>query len=61
MSDLIGYYRTKREAQEEAADLRKETGRRYRVFNITGVRARKWTYDKPWQVREVTTKEKATP
>jgi hypothetical protein len=52
---LISYERTRADAKEMARDHRQETGRRCVVFNSNGTRARKSTYDKPWQVREVNT------
>lgn len=49
---LVGYERTRAEANELAWDHFQETGIRCIVVNLNGTRARKNTYDKPWQVRE---------
>lgn len=49
---LISYERTREEANEVARDHFNETGRRCIVVNLNGTRARKRSYDKPWQVRE---------
>ncbi len=47
---LVSYERTKADALDVARDHFLETGERCVVIG-NGVRARKGTYDRPWQVR----------
>lgn len=48
---LLSYERTRSDAIEIAKDHTALTGERCVVINLTGQRARKDRYDKPWQVR----------
>lgn len=49
---LVGYERTKDEATQLKKDHEEETGRKCIVIG-SGVRARRNSYDRPWQVREL--------
>ena len=49
---LVSYARTKQDAKEFADNYTRSTGRKCIIVNPTGTRARKNTYDMPWQVRE---------